>query len=155
MFFQNKAVFPKEVQCVRVPLRNRCRKPLCAAPPFCADRLTEQLLTKAPAAMGRVEREIQNHARIFCLVAAQHELAYRLVPQLCKIRFVRIRRFLEPEAEIRAICRALLEPLLANGRGNFRGQVRGVIEQLERHRAVFPAQARNGGILAERKLICF
>ena len=70
-------------------------------------------------------------------------------------RFVRIRRFLEPEAEIRAVRRALLEPLLANGRGNFRGQVRGVIEQLERHRAVLPAQARNGSIFAERKLICF
>ena len=105
--------------------------------------------------MGRVEREIQNHARIRRIAASKHEPADGFVPQLCKIRFLRIRRFLEPEAEIRAICRALLEPLLANGRGNFRGQVRGVIEQLERHRAVLPAKARNGSIFAERKLVCF
>ena len=155
MLFQNEPVFSEKAQCVRVLLRNRCRKPLRPAPPFCADRLTEQLLTKAPAAMGFVEREIQNHARIRRIAASKHEPADGFVPQLCKIRFLRIRRFLEPEAEIRAICRALFEPLLANGRGNFRGQVRGVIEQLERHRAVLPAQARNGGIFAERKLICF
>ena len=55
VFFQNKAVFPKEVQCVRVPLRNRCRKPLRPAPPFCADRLTEQLLAEAPSPNRRVE----------------------------------------------------------------------------------------------------
>ena len=46
---------PEKVQRIRILLRNRCRKPLCAAPPFCADRLTEQLLAKAPAAMGFVE----------------------------------------------------------------------------------------------------
>ena len=55
VLFQNEPIFPEKVQRIRVPLRNRCRKPLRPAPPFCADRLTEQLLAKAPAAMGFVE----------------------------------------------------------------------------------------------------
>lgn len=106
-----KAVFRKEVRCPRICVRNADSDFPCPTISQHTHRLPEQLLPEASAAIRLVQGEVQNHAGILRITRAQHKLPDGSAAQLCKPGLRLVRRFFEPQAVIRAVRRALLEPL--------------------------------------------